>query len=248
MQQSICTWLANLVLAPLSQWLLLFLHVFDVVRGWQHPRKQLETRIEAQITIPFFLFNSQEAFIAPLVKNVEMLNCFEKFHFSRTSRRNERMSFKIPITDTSIVLFNFITVRNVKSTKEHEMSFLELRISELQSKISFITQFITWSLDTCILVCKAHEMIVSTLTETLSLMNLALQISIEAENCPWEIVFMGHEVNVKVPQFSRPLFALTYVLKWTFVGTGLLFLYLLGVSPLTSTLIKLICFYIKTSV
>lgn len=87
------------------------------------------------------------------------------------------MSFKIPITDTSIVLFNFITVRNVKSTKEHEMGFLELRISELWSKISFITQFITWSLDTCILVCKAHEMIISTLTESLSLMNLTQDIN-----------------------------------------------------------------------
>ena len=74
MQQSICTWLANWALAPLSQWLLLFFHVFDVIHGWQHPRKHLETRIEAQITIPFFLFNSQEAFIASLVKNVEMLN------------------------------------------------------------------------------------------------------------------------------------------------------------------------------
>ena len=158
------------------------------------------------------------------------------------------MSFKIPITDTSIVLFNFITVRNVKSTKEHGMGFLELRISELWSKISFITQFITWSLDTCIVVCKAHEMIVSRLTESLSLMNLALQISIEAESCAWKIAFMWHKVNVKDPQFSWPLVAFTCELKWTFIGPGLLFLYLQGLSSLTSTLIKLICFYIKASV
>ena len=77
---------------------------------------------------------------------------------------------------------------------------------------------------------------------------ILLKISIEAESCPWEIVFMGHKMNVKVPQFSWPLFALTYLLKWTFVGTGLLFLYFLGLSSLTSTLIKLICFYIKVSV
>ena len=88
-----------------------------------------------------------------------------------------------------------------------------LSISELWSKISFITLFITWSLDTRISFCKAHEMIISTLTKCLSLMNLALPIPIEAENRPWEITFMGWKVNVKVPRFPWPLFCFDICIK-----------------------------------
>lgn len=78
-------------------------------------------------------------------------------------------------------------------------------ISELWSKISFITLFTTWSLDTRILFCKAHEMVISTLTKCLFLMNLALPIPIEAESSPWEITFIGCKLNVKVPRFPWPL-------------------------------------------
>lgn len=42
-------------------------------------------------------------------------------------------------------------------------------------------------------------MIISSLAKHLSLMNLALQIPVEAESGPWEISFMGDKVNVRVP-------------------------------------------------
>lgn len=59
---------------------------------------------------------------------------------------------KILVTDTSLFLFNFITVTNIKSTREHDMGFLEFLASlrfGLKSHLSLYLSLGPWTLVSC---------------------------------------------------------------------------------------------------
>lgn len=135
------------------------------------------------------------------------------------------------------ILFNFITVTDIKSIREHELGFLEFLVSlncDLKSHLSLYLSLGPWTLVSCF--ANLMKWLFPDLLSA-SLMNHVLQIPTEAESSPREISFMRDKVNVKVPLFSQSCFFFDISITQAFVDLGFHSLNLLVLDHLTSTLL-----------